>query len=104
MERLCFLIHLVPGAEAEYERLHDEIWPRMTEALTEAGFTNYSLFRRDQLVVGYVECVPTVAEANAKYGATEVSAEWNAAFKGIIATMTDEAGELLRADEVWHLP
>ena len=103
MQRLCFLIHLVPGAEAEYERLHDEIWPRMTEALTEAGFTNYSLFRRDQLVIGYVECVPTVAEANAKYAATEVSAEWNAAFEGIIAKMTDEAGELLRADEVWHL-
>ncbi len=103
MERVCFLIHLNPGREAEYERLHEEMWPRMSKALTDSGFTNYSLFRRDQLVVGYVECVPSAEEAFATYGATPVSVEWNAAFEGIIASMTDESGELLAAEEVWHL-
>lgn len=103
MERMCFLIHLNPGREAEYERLHDEMWPGMTKALKDAGFTNYSLFRRDQLVVGYVECVPNAAEAFATYGATDVSAEWNVAFEGIIASMTTDSGKLLVAEEVWHL-
>ena len=46
MLRLCFLMHLVPGQELDYERRHDEIWPEMSQAVSAAGFTNYSLFRR----------------------------------------------------------
>lgn len=103
MERLCFFIHLKPGAEGEYERLHREMWPEMTAALQECGFTNYSLFRRDLLVVGYLECVPTVADTFAAFGSTDVAARWNAAFADIINSMTDADGQLLVADEVWHL-
>lgn len=103
MERLCFFIHLRPGTEAQYERLHREMWPEMTEALVAAGLTNYTLFRRDELVVGYVECVPNVDEAFEKFGATEVAPRWNTAFEQIIDRMTDDTGALLRASEVWHL-
>lgn len=103
MERLCFFIHLRPGTAAEYERLHREMWPEMTEELRSAGFTNYSLFRRDDLVVGYVQCVPSVDGAFARFGATDVAPRWNAAFEQIIDTMTDNTGALLCADELWHL-
>ncbi|MFI0424081.1 L-rhamnose mutarotase [Spongiactinospora sp. 9N601] len=55
MERLCFLIELVPGSEAEYDRRHDEIWPEMRRAVSAAGYTNYTLFRRGSTVVGYAD-------------------------------------------------
>ncbi len=103
MERLCFFIKLRPGAEAEYDRRHAEIWPEMAEAVATAGYTNYTLFRRDRTVVGYAECVPDVATVLAAIGATEVGERWSKSFVDIIERMTDADGDLLRADEVWHL-
>lgn len=104
MERLCFLIHLKPGQQAEYDRRHDEIWPDMRAAVARAGYTNYTLFRRGDLVVGYAECVPDVAAVSARMGEEEVGARWTESFTDIIDTMTDDDGVLLRVDEVWHLP
>lgn len=104
MERLCFSMNLVPGSEAEYERRHAEIWPEMREAVSEAGYTNYTLFRRGAMVIGYAECVPDVATVAANIGVTDVAARWNKSFEGVIESMTDADGNLLRADEVWHLP
>ncbi len=103
MERLCFLINLVPGTEAEYEKRHDEIWPDMTAAINRAGFTNYTLFRRGTQVIGYAECVPDVATVLAKMGEEEVNARWSEHYVGIIESMTDDNGNLLRYDEVWRL-
>jgi len=103
MERLCFVIHLVPGAEAEYERRHDKLWEDMREALVESGFRNYSLFRRGSDVIGYAECVPDVATVLAKMGATEVNARWGESFTEIIASMTDDTGGLISYSQVWHL-
>ena len=103
MERLCFFIELEEGAEEEYERRHRELWPDMHDALVAAGYTNYSLFRRGTTVVGYAECEPDVATVMAGMGAAEVTPRWNASFDRVIKTLTDGDGELLRADEVWHL-
>jgi L-rhamnose mutarotase len=103
VERLCFFMELVPGAEAEYERRHDEIWPELRDAVEAAGYTNYTLFRRGSTVVGYAECVPDVATVSQKIAAAEVTERWNKSFEGVIASMTDAQGNFLRADEVWHL-
>jgi L-rhamnose mutarotase len=35
---------LKPGAEAEYRRRHDAIWPELVMALREAGIYDYSIF------------------------------------------------------------
>ena len=37
-----------------------------------------------------------------KMGATEVNARWGEAFEGIIVKITDEAGNLITADEIYH--
>jgi L-rhamnose mutarotase len=103
VERLCFFINLVPGTEAEYERRHDEIWPEMRDAVSAAGYTNYTLFRRGTTVIGYAECQPDVASVGAAMGGAEIAAKWNESFIGIIDSMTDANGDILRADEVWHL-
>lgn len=44
MEELAFTMQLKPGVVAEYQRRHDEIWPELTAALTEAGIRDYSIF------------------------------------------------------------
>ena len=103
MERICFTFDIYPGKEAEYKRRHDEIWPELVDAIRECGFKNYSLFRRDQTIVAYVECHPDVATAFSALGAYEANDRWSEWFKDVIVSLTDENGELMTLPEVWHL-
>jgi L-rhamnose mutarotase len=44
MKRFAFKMRLKPGAEAEYRRRHDAIWPELSRRLREAGISDYSIF------------------------------------------------------------
>ena len=44
MNQIAFTMRLKPGNEAEYQRRHDEIWPELSAALTDAGVQDYSIF------------------------------------------------------------
>jgi L-rhamnose mutarotase len=103
MERLCFTFDVYAGKEAEYKKRHDEIWPELVEAIKGAGFSNYSLFRRGLQVVGYFEVDTDVATAFAKLGENEANARWAEWFKDTIVNLTDNHGNLIELDEVWHL-
>lgn len=103
MERACFVMTVLPGREEEYERRHREIWDEMVTELTRSGIKNYSLFRRDRTVIAYAECHPDTETAFGKMGATEVNARWSEWFADVLEEFTDEEGQLLWANEVWHL-
>ena len=36
-------MRLHPGAEAEYKKRHDEIWPELVDLLKDAGVSDYSI-------------------------------------------------------------
>lgn len=42
--QIAFRMQLRPGAEAEYRRRHDELWPDLAAALRAAGVHDYSIF------------------------------------------------------------
>ena len=44
MQRFSFRMKIKPGTEAEYKKRHDEIWPELSEKLSAAGISNYSIF------------------------------------------------------------
>ena len=44
MTRHAFRMKLKPGFEVEYKRRHDAIWPELTQALSEAGVSDYTIF------------------------------------------------------------
>jgi L-rhamnose mutarotase len=103
MQRYCFTFEIREGAEAEYKRRHDEIWPELVAAIKDAGISNYSLFRRGTQVIAYCECHPDAATAFGKVGATDVNRRWAEWFEDVIVALTDEDGNLFAAEEVWHL-
>jgi L-rhamnose mutarotase len=82
-ERVCFVLALKPDRVDEYLAAHEHVWPEMLEALTEAGWRNYSLFVRadDGLVVGYLETDDFQA-AQSGMAATEVNTRWQAGMAG----------------------
>jgi L-rhamnose mutarotase len=103
VERLCHVFQVAPGREDEYVRRHDEIWPEMVEAMKEAGFANYTLFRRGTDVIAVCECHPDVETCVARFAELGVGERWGASMEGIVLDLTDEKGELNRYEEDWHL-
>jgi L-rhamnose mutarotase len=44
MKNHAFRMKLKPGVVAEYKKRHDEIWPELSQLLTESGIHDYSIF------------------------------------------------------------
>lgn len=53
---------LKPGCEAEYQKRHDEIWPELSQVLTDAGISDYSIFLDEETLTLFA--VQKLAEGN----------------------------------------
>jgi L-rhamnose mutarotase len=102
MTRGLLTLVVDPQRVEEYEARHADPWPDMMAAIDEAGFRNYTGFRRGSHVVYYGEYHPDMATVFAHIGATDVNRRWGESFAGIITTITDADGSLITADEVFH--
>jgi L-rhamnose mutarotase len=108
MERVCFLLRVRPDRLDEYRARHRAVWPEMLDALSDAGWRNYSLFLDDDgLLVGYLETDDFDAAVRAM-DATDVNARWQAEMGEFFELPSGESGgradlSLKRLDEVFHL-
>lgn len=105
-KRVCFCLLVKPDRLEEYKRRHDSVWPEMREALTKAGWHNYSLFLRDDgLLVGYLE-TPDFHRALSMMADNKINRKWQAEmapfFDGVPGRNPDEQMHPLQ--EVFHLP
>ena len=98
-------LEIAAGTETEYDRLHREIWPEMAAAIRDAGYRNYSLFRRGTEVICYCECIPDAASCAARMTErhAEVRARWNVLMEPFIVRMADDDGRLREYPLAWHL-
>ena len=53
--RIAAVIRLRGEHEAEYRRLHANVWPSVLTTLRRVGVRNYSIFLRDGLLFSYLE-------------------------------------------------
>lgn len=102
MNRACFYLRVFPGTEADYDRRHAEIWPELMTEIRESGLRNMSGFRRGTDAWYFVEGEPDVKTAFAVHGPKPANTRWNRYFRDVIAQITDDAGELLWYDEIFH--
>ncbi|MEE3254821.1 MAG: L-rhamnose mutarotase [Chloroflexota bacterium] len=105
MKRVGFILKVKEHKIDEYKLGHQEVWPEMLQTLRDAGWTNYSLFmREDGLLFGYVE-TPDFDQALAKMGESEVNTRWQAAFadffEGLDGKNADQS--MVELEEVFHL-
>lgn len=76
--RHCFLLRVRPERLADYRAVHAAVTDGMLRAITEAGWSNYSIFTDGSgLVVGYVEA-DDFAASRARISASPARAEWDA--------------------------
>jgi L-rhamnose mutarotase len=105
-QRICFCLKVKPERLAEYKERHRQVWPEMLDALRRAGWSNYSLFLRDDgLLIGYFE-TPDFERALAEMAATEVNRRWQqemaSFFDGDSTLFPDR--QIRPIPEVFHLP
>jgi L-rhamnose mutarotase len=76
MERVCFLGRVTAERLEEYRERHRQVWPGMLAALSQAGWTNYSLFLTgDGLLIGYLETDDYQA-ALRRMAETDINRRW----------------------------
>ena len=51
LRRYAFILRLREGAAEAYEEAHRAVWPEMLALLKSAGVHEYSIYRRDDLLV-----------------------------------------------------
>jgi L-rhamnose mutarotase len=103
VERIAFVMKLLPGAETEYRRRHAAVWPEMLEALKAAGARNYSIYLGGDNLFGVLE-VDDFARFRSMMDGAPVNARWQAEMTSLIDPCIDPAtGFHRRIDEVFRL-
>jgi L-rhamnose mutarotase len=105
VERVCFISRVRPDRLEEYRLRHEQVWPEMTSALRECGWSHYSLFlSADGLLVGYLETDDFEA-ARLAMAQTSVNDRWQAAMKQFFAADADQRPDegFRRLPEIFHL-
>ena len=103
--RICFILQVKPELLEEYKSRHRSVWPEMLQALKQTGWTNYSLFlREDGLLVGYLE-TEDFERARQGMAGSEVNERWQSEMKDYFLQpaelLPDRAMQPL--EEVFHL-
>ena len=103
MQRIGFVMRLLPGAEDEYRRRHAAVGPEMLAELKAAGASNYSIFLDGDRLFGYLE-VEDLGQFQRHLNDSEVNARWQDSMGVLIDPLTDPAtGFHRQLDEVFHL-
>ena len=103
MPRKAFVMSVLPGCEAEYERRHRAVFPELVEVLRQHGVRNYSIFLHPETrqLFGYLEC-----DDEARLDAiaqTEACKRWWASMKEIMPSNPDNSPVQHPLVEVFHL-
>jgi L-rhamnose mutarotase len=101
--RKAFVLAVNPGAEEEYSRRHNPIWPELGDVLKAHGASNYSIYLHPetQQLFGTVE-----VESEERWNAiaqTEVCRRWWAYMKDLMPSNPDNSPVSLMLTEVFHL-
>jgi L-rhamnose mutarotase len=103
IETIAFRMLLRPGAEKEYRRRHDEIWPDLVAELRAAGIYDYRIFRDPEN-----HCLFAVITRVRKHGMDDlpdkpVVRRWWAMMADLMATEPDLSPKVTALEEVFRL-
>jgi L-rhamnose mutarotase len=105
MERIAFQLRLREGAAEGYDAAHRAVWPEMLALLRSAGIREYSIFRRDQLLILYMH-VEDFEETWSKIDKDPVNLRWQAVmapyFEPLNGLRPGERFPMMR--EVFYMP
>ena len=105
MARYAMIWKIKPKLKEQYKKDHDEIWPDLAKAITDAGYKNYSIyFRKDGTMFAYLEH-NNLEEGGKILGRTEVNRRWQKAMAKYFVNSdpTIIGPEMEMLEEVFHI-
>ena len=102
MQRFAFKMKLKPGAEAEYKKRHDKIWPELAKLLKDAGISDYSIFLDEETHTLFAVQKQTGASSQ-DLGSTEIVQKWWAYMADIMETNSDNSPVSIPLKEVFYM-
>jgi L-rhamnose mutarotase len=104
-KRYAFMLRLREGAVEAYEKAHREVWPEMLALLKSAGIREYSIYRRDDLLILTLRCADFEATWR-RIDEDPVNLRWQQAMAPLFAPMDPvRPGERFpMMEEVFYLP
>lgn len=105
MQRHCRVVRVKPEAAERYIALHRDVWPQVERRLLRSNITNFSIFRRGDVLVSYFEYVGSDFDADMRAIAADApSQQWGKLTAVCLRPFEPEGTELWSdADELWHL-
>lgn len=104
MKRVAFKMQLNKGAEAEYKKRHDELWPELKELLKSKGISEYAIFLDETtnalfgiLKMGDVQLLDDLPQH-------PVMQKWWLYMKDIMESNPDNSPVTIPLKEVFYLP
>jgi L-rhamnose mutarotase len=106
LARYAFLLRLKAGAGPDYDAAHAAVWPELIALLKTAGIREYSIFRRDELLVLTMRVEGDFETAWKRICEAKVNTRWQEAMAAYLApeqeTGPGEQFPMMR--EVFYLP
>lgn len=103
-ERIAFRMNLNPGQAAEYEKRHDEIFPELSQALKDAGVSDYTIWLDPESHHLFGILTRTDNHTMAKLPDTAIMKRWWKHMADIMETHPDNVPVQVPLKQVFYLP
>ena len=103
MEKIAFVMTLLPGHAAEYKKRHDELWPDLAAALRAAGVSDYSIFLEEESNKLFAVLKRTDDHDMDRLPLEPIVKKWWAFMADIMLTNADNSPVSTPIDMVFHL-
>jgi L-rhamnose mutarotase len=103
MNGSAFKMKLKPGFEAEYKKRHDEIWPELSQILTKAGVSDYSIFLDAETLTLFAVWKLSENNTTAELPNHPVVRKWWNYMSDIMETNPDHSPVCVTLNKVFHM-
>ena len=103
MIRDAFKMQLKPGAVEEYKKRHDEIWPELLKAHTDAGIFDYSIFFDEETLTLFAFRKLASDHTADELKHLEIIQKWWAHMADLMETHPDNMPVFKPLREVFHM-
>ncbi len=104
MNRVAFKMQLNKGAEAEYKKRHDQLWPDLEQLLKATGISEYSIFLDETTNSLFGVLKAEDPQALNELPTNPVMQKWWAFMKDIMDSNPDNSPVSIPLEEVFYLP
>ena len=104
MKRIAFKMQLNKGAEVEYKKRHDELWPELQQLLRSTGISDYSIFLDETTNSLFGILKIEDAQLLDDLPANPLMQKWWLFMQDIMESNPDNSPLSIPLKEVFHLP